>query len=163
MGNSAIQYETRATIEARLEQARQMRAIHRPGLAAYWPFGLYLCVAALVLVGASINAALNRPDGIADQGTTAALRRDAPDGQRATRRAAMRTEPMGGSAGISQASAVLDPEEARRRLCTTAESCEDIALPRRSERAWRDCEVADRSVAAGSSGDHPATLGNRWK
>jgi hypothetical protein len=119
MSDSSSQYETRAAIESRVELARQARSSDRPSLTAFWPIGIYVCIGAAVVVGIAINgmSSANRTD----PATTAALQRDA-------QRAALSRAPLGGTEGISHASPAIDPEEVQRRLCVTAESCDDIAV-----------------------------------
>jgi hypothetical protein len=119
MSNSASQYETRAAIETQVELARRARSADKPGLTAFWPIGLYVGLATAVMAGVAISAISNarRPT---DPATTAGLQREA-------KRAALRAEPLGGSAGISRASPTIDREEAQHRLCVTAESCVDVA------------------------------------
>jgi hypothetical protein len=119
MSDSSSEYETHAAIDAQVEVARQARSAAKPGLTAFWPMGLYLCIATAVMVGVAINAVSNaRPP--TDPATTAALQREA-------HRVAFKAPPLGGSEGISRASPTIDPEETQHRLCVTAESCVDVA------------------------------------
>ena len=120
MSDSSSQYETRAAIEAQVELARQARSTDRPSLAAFWPTGVYLCIATVVMVAIAING-MSHARRPTDPATTATLQGEA---QHAA---------LGGNAGISRASPAIDLEEAQHRLCVTAESCFDAApVPVRS-------------------------------
>jgi hypothetical protein len=127
MSDASTMYETREAIEAHIAQAQRMRSHDRPMLAAFSPIGLYLGVAIAILLGVGVDAAMDRPDQFIDHGTTATLSREMSIP--AQRSAAILAEPLGGTAGISHASAVLDFNEIQRRLCVTAESCHDVPPP----------------------------------
>jgi hypothetical protein len=119
MSDSSSEYETRAAIKSQVELARQARSSDRPSLTAFWPIGIYLSIVAAVVVGIAINGISSAHR--TDPATTAALQRDA-------QRAALNRAPLGGTEGISHASPAIDPEEVQRRLCVTAESCDDVAV-----------------------------------
>ena len=121
MSDLSSEYETRAAIEAQMELAQQARSSDRPNLTAFWPIGIYLCIATVVMVG-TIN------------GTSNANRTVVPAATAALQRAALDGAPLGGTAGISHASPTIDAEEAQHRLCITAESCVDVPVaPARSK------------------------------
>jgi hypothetical protein len=119
MSDSSSEYEARAAIDAQVDLARQARFTARPGFTAFWPIGLYLCIATAVMIGVAINAVSNARR-LPDPATIAALQREA-------HRVALKAEPLGGSEGISRPSPIVDAEEAQHRLCVTAESCIDVA------------------------------------
>ena len=127
MCDSSSRYETRAATEARIEQAQHLHGKAWPNIAALSPIGLYLGIAAAIVLGAAINAAPDRPSQLVDHGTTAPREVSVISGVQ--QNAVVPTEPLGGTAGILHASAVLDPDESPLWLCVTAENCHEVGPP----------------------------------